>query len=212
MIPGRIQSYDKDSRTATVKPSVRQRTLHGELLDIPPIAGIPVVWPSSGAFSLVGDLALGDGVMLVFAETSIGSWIKGSGDADAEDETRFSLHDAIAVPGLWARSKVPSTHDLRKAVWGLASQSVTIGASNGGLVVVQNATTDLRTELDKIWDAITTLRTNSEAEWTALAGGITSSASFMAAAASAATANAAIEAAALPGISVSKAELGELLV
>jgi hypothetical protein len=67
MVPGRIQSYDKDTRMATVKPSVRQRTLHGELLDIPPIAWVPVVWPSSGAFSLVGDLAAGDGVMLIFS-------------------------------------------------------------------------------------------------------------------------------------------------
>lgn len=154
MLPGRVQSYDKATRIAVVKPSVKQRTLHGETLDIPPISGVPVVWPSSSAFSLVGDLVPGDGVMLVFAESSIGDWVKGAVDGDAEDETRFSLHDAVAVAGLWSKGHVPKDHDLREAVWGLASKLAAIGATKDGLLVLANGNTDLRTEIDKLWAAL----------------------------------------------------------
>lgn len=172
MLPGRVVSYDKASRVATIKPSVKLRTIHGEVLNIPPIAGVPVVWPSSGAFSLVGALEPGDGVMLVFAESSIGSWLKGSTDVAAEDESRFSLQDAVAVVGLWSRGTVPKDHDLRQAVWGLASKLAAIGATKNGLLVLANQNTDLRTELDKLWAAVNQLAgiVKTLAPWTTPTG------------------------------------------
>lgn len=152
MLPGVVQSYDSATRTATVKPTVKLRSLHGDLLSVPPIPSVPVVWPSTAAFSLFGRLQQGDGVMLVVSEASIGNWQRGTEEAEAEDETRFSLQDMVAVPGLWAEKRVPK-HTLRTADWGMASESVVLGAKDSK-VVLENAVTNLREEVVRIYDRI----------------------------------------------------------
>ena len=210
MLPARIQSYNKDTRIAVVKPSVKHRTMHGEVLDIKPIPGVPVVWPSSSTFSVYGDLAKGDGVLLIFAESAIGSWMKSSVDVAAEDETRFSLHDAIAVAGLWSKPTVPTDHNLGDAVWGMASKYLAIGGTASGLAVLKNQNSDIRAEFERIYAELAQLRTDLTNNFTAVASGITASASFMVPAASAATAAAAIHTAAQVQVASDKALLKEL--
>jgi len=155
MLPGVVQSYDSATRTATVKPTVKLRSLHGDLLSIPPIPSVPVVWPSTAAFSLFGRLQQGDGVMLVVSEASLGNWQRGTEEAEAEDETRFSLQDMVAVPGLWAEKWVPK-HDLGTADWGMASASVVLGAQ-GDKLRLANQVSDLKAEVERLYDRIAAL-------------------------------------------------------
>jgi hypothetical protein len=149
LIPGKVQSYSASTRLAVVKPSVKSRTMHADVFDIPPIADVPVIWPSCGDFTLEGTLKQGDGVLLLFAQSGIGNWQQGTTDAAAEDQTRFSLQDAIAIPGLWQPRNVPK-HKGRTAAWGLRSESVSIGGTKGGKVVVENGTQDLRDVLESL--------------------------------------------------------------
>lgn len=170
-LPGTVTTYSKETRLATVKPSVRLRSLHGDKLDIPPIQSVPVVWPGSQEFSILGTLKRGDRVLLVFSEASIGNWIRGKGDVDAEDETRFSLQDAVAIPGLWPTGAVPK-HPMDTADWGMASDRLEIGGTKNGLLVLANQNTDLRTELDKLWAAVNQLAgiVKTLAPWTTPTG------------------------------------------
>lgn len=157
MLPGVVQSYDPKTRTATVKPSVRLRTMHADILDIPPIASVPIVWPGSSTFSTMSkDLPTGSGVTLLFSEASIGNWQRGAQDADAEDETRHCLQDAIAVPGLWSMRRVPN-HVLSLADWGMCNDSVEVGGTNAGKVAIKNQTTDLREVLEALQEILPTM-------------------------------------------------------
>ena len=157
MLPGTVQSYDPETRTAVVKPSVKLRTMHGDVLDIPPIASVPVVWPGSNDFTAMSkDLPKGSGVMLLFSEASLGNWQRGSQDAAADDETRHSLQDAIAVPGLWSMRRVPG-HELSVADWGVCSSSLEIGGTKSGLVSIKNQTTDLREVLEALQGILPTM-------------------------------------------------------
>lgn len=171
-LPGTVVSYSKASRLATVKPSVRPRSLHGDVFDIPPIQGVPVIWPGSQDFTVQGTLKRGDRVLLVFSEASIGNWIRGQGDVDAEDETRFSLQDAIAIPGLWPTSAVPK-HPMGTAAWGMASDRLEIGGTKGGKAVVKNSASDLRAEIDRLYDRIGALCTIIQTQATVLAAAST---------------------------------------
>ncbi len=166
-IPGCVQSYNADARTATVKPSVAQRSLHGDLLAIPPINDVPVVWPSCGQFTLSGTLREGDGVLLLFTESGIGNWLQSTQDTEAEDQTRFSLQDAICVPGLWQPSRVPR-HKRRKAQWGLMSERAEIGATEAGKISLANQVSDLRTELEAVYARLEALNTYIQASATTL--------------------------------------------
>jgi hypothetical protein len=75
----------------------------------------------------------------------------------------------VAIPGLWPRSRAPSSHDLRAAVWGLASQALAIGGTDDGLAVIQNAVTDLRTEMNRALDDINLAHQALFATFTSLA-------------------------------------------
>lgn len=156
MLPGRVQSYNPETRLATVKPAVLFRSLHGDTLDIPPIDSVPVVWPGSTDFSVHGTLPVGSGVTIMFSEAGIGGWLRGTQDADADDETRFSLHDAVAIPGLWPVSRVP-LHQFRTAQWGMTSASAEIGGTEDGKVSIANDATTLREVLEALQAILPTM-------------------------------------------------------
>lgn len=168
MLPGTVQSYDPKTRTATVKPAVKLRSMHADILDIPPIASVPVIWPGSSAFSVMGnDLPTGSKVTLLFSESSLGNWMNSTQDAAAEDETRHSLQDAVAVPGLWPIRLVPR-HSFISAAWGMCSDNAEIGGTSDGRVSLSNHSTDLKTEIDKLWDALLSLHLAIQTNFTAL--------------------------------------------
>ena len=154
-LPGRIQSYNPDTRMAVVVPGIKLRSLHGDVIEYKPIAGVPVVWPGCKRFSLIpASLEAGDGVMLHFSEGSIGEWLSGDSIHDPEDETRFSLHDCIAVPGLWQPSRVPGDQKPGGADFGLlGSQGEVLGGA-GGKLDLRNKDTDMRAILEALQDIL----------------------------------------------------------
>lgn len=150
-LPGRIQSYNPDTRMAVVVPGIKLRSLHGDVIEYKPIAGVPVVWPGCKRFSLIpASLEAGDGVMLHFSEGSIGEWISGDSIHEPEDETRFSLHDCIAVPGLWQPSRVPGDQTPDGADFGLLGSQGEVLGGQGGKLDLRNKDTDMRAVLEAL--------------------------------------------------------------
>ena len=179
-LPGKIQAYNPGTRTATVVPGVRLRSMHGDLIEIKPIAGVPVVWPGSKRFSVIpAALEAGDGVLLHFSESALGTWLNGSDIHDPEDETRFSLHDCIAVPGLWQIPQAPSDQDLGGADFGLVGASGEVLGGKGGKLDLHNQVSTLRTELERVWTALINLQTNLQTDFTSLAAVTTSAAALV---------------------------------
>lgn len=160
-LPGRIQSYNPDTRMAVVVPGIKLRSLHGDVIDYKPIAGVPVVWPGCKRFSLIpAALEAGDGVMLHFSEGSIGEWLAGSDIHEPEDETRFSLHDCIAVPGLWQPSRVPGDQKPGGADFGLLGSRGEVLGGQGGKLDLRNKDTDMREVLEALQDILPAMDTS----------------------------------------------------
>lgn len=157
-MPGRVESYDESTHEATIKPLIRMRQKSGVLIDIPPIANVPIMLPSTGVFSLEYPLSIGDEVLILFSETSIGNWLESSAGsmADPEDTARFCLTDAIAIPGLWPFSVLPQSKNSIKisktgeiTVVNEAGATVVMDAS--GLISVKNQTASLKSLMDALW-------------------------------------------------------------
>ena len=160
-LPGRIQSYNPDTRMAVVVPGIKLRSLHGDVIEYKPIAGVPVVWPGCKRFSLIpASLEAGDGVMLHFSEGSIGEWLAGSDIHDPEDETRFSLHDCIAVPGLWQPSRVPGDQTPGSADFGLLGSRGEVLGGAGGKLDLRNEASDMREVLEALQDILPAMDTS----------------------------------------------------
>ena len=159
-IPGRIEKYSGvKERRARVVPMVRPWLQNGSLVEIKPIDDVPVVFPYASAGGLHVPLKAGDGVMLLFTEVGIGNYLHGRANtvADADDPSRFSLSDCIAVPGLFTFSGVPQHKALDDRPW--------LGAAEGAFIALKkkvqlkNAASDLRSELEALWDVAADLYT-----------------------------------------------------
>jgi len=113
-IPGSIEKYDgHNKRTATVMPLVRLKALNGDNVELPLITNVPVIFPSSSLFNLLYPLPKGTGCLILFSETGIGNFLAGGGQVvNADDQTRFSLTDAIAIPGLWTSKNAPTVKTI----------------------------------------------------------------------------------------------------
>lgn len=109
-IPGQIETYSESDRKARVKPMIKMKTYRNTVLDIPPIDNVPVIFPSSSAFSLTWPLKRGDGVLILFSEIGMGNYLNSNGVVvEAEDSVRFSMGNAIAIPGLFSFRSIPDS-------------------------------------------------------------------------------------------------------
>ena len=186
-IPGKVVAYDGHAtRRAKVKPLVKLFSVAGSRVELPEIMEVPLVFPSTAAGGLVLPVAAGDGVLLFFSEAGIGGFLQGQHqETDADDPTRFSLHDCIAVPGLWPFGAVPAIDaGAGDVVLAMGGQKVTLAAdgsvemTNGagtfkitaaGLLTMTSAASGMKAQIDALWQEIIKLSTALTAGWGTIA-------------------------------------------
>ena len=133
-LPGKILTYDYTTQKATVKPLLKRRLGDETLQTLPTIVSVPVIWPRSGGAQLVFPVSEDDGVLLLFSERALETWLTLGGDADPADPRMFDLTDAIAIPGLNPFT-VPSLAENETDLFLLTPQGrVQIGPSHGTTV------------------------------------------------------------------------------
>lgn len=131
-IPASIVTYDgHKTRKATVQPCINLQS-SSYLIPYGPVAGVPVLFPGTSRFSFVFDLEKGDTGLLLISEASMGNWLAGKGEiVDPEDASRFTLNDAIFVPGLFPFKTVPD-HSAPDSGAFLAYNGTSIEFKKGG--------------------------------------------------------------------------------
>jgi len=101
-LPGRVERYDYNTQKAEVKPLINRQYADGTVDEMPVIASVPVVFPRSGGASLTMPVKRGDGVLLVFADRSIDTWLERGGQVTPDDRRQHALSDCVAVVGLYS--------------------------------------------------------------------------------------------------------------
>lgn len=110
-IPAIVTKYYPDGPSVEAVPAINNVFLDGTELPHKPFGPIPVIFPRTNRFSMSFPLEKGDGVLLIFSERSLDNWF-GSGEMGSPEEARrFSMTDAIAIPGLFAANKGLSVGD-----------------------------------------------------------------------------------------------------
>lgn len=100
-LPGRIERYDHTRQEADIKPLLKRRYKDGQVVDMPIIPSVPIVWPRTSKACFSMPLEVGDGVLIVFIERSIDKWLNEGGNVTPDDFRKFDLSDAVAIPGLF---------------------------------------------------------------------------------------------------------------
>src|SRR5690606_33082216 len=72
----------------------------------------------SGGFRVTFPVDAGDEVLLIFSESALDAWLTYGGEVDPVDDRRFSLSDAIAIPGLRNFSNPLSSAPADRATFG----------------------------------------------------------------------------------------------
>ncbi len=108
---GRIESYDADTQTASIKPMTKFPTAlpNGdyEFDDLPIITSVPVLFMRSAGWFVAVSLDVGDSVLVVATELSIAAWRESAGNDPAYpgDLRRHHLANSVCIPGLFPTSK-----------------------------------------------------------------------------------------------------------
>lgn len=172
-MPGRVVAYHSDEGTVDVHPLLMETEINPDIeeeVDVsqPIIFKCPVIFPGAGMFRLTFPIAVGDTVLLVFADKSIEEWMFLGKEASSEEERRHHHSDAIAIVGL---------NDLTKPWTGAERTGLTIGKDGG--VQTEYTGTEIHLGLDAVEQFIlgTTYRQNETQKHNSMASQFTSLAS-----------------------------------
>jgi hypothetical protein len=102
-LPGIVESYDSTQQKVNVSPAIKEtrETETGEETEaLPVITNVPVIFPGAGVFRLTFPISAGDTGLIVFSSRSLEDWLSLGGTVEPADKRRFSLTDAVFIPGL----------------------------------------------------------------------------------------------------------------
>jgi hypothetical protein len=103
-LPGIVESYDSTQQKVNVTPAIKEAREDETLGDVsealPVITDVPVIFPGAGVFRLTFPISAGDTGLIVFSSRSLEDWLSLGGTVEPADKRRFSLTDAVFIPGL----------------------------------------------------------------------------------------------------------------
>lgn len=160
---GMIESYDPATCTATVKPLVSIEHSEDLTEDLGVINEVPVVFPRSSDFIMSFPLQRGDGVLLVFADTSLDAWKAASKGqtVNPNDPRAHHLSDAVAIPGMFNQTFSNTVSDPSAATMRFKDAEIALTAS-GEILIGKGGgqLTKVATE-DFVSDVVTSLATGT---------------------------------------------------
>jgi hypothetical protein len=102
-LPGSVVSFDPDTVTVVVQPSIAGSILQQDgtrkAVNLPVITDVPVCFPRGGGCTLTFPIAAGDECLIVFASRAIDAWAQSGGVQPASDARKHDLSDAFAIVG-----------------------------------------------------------------------------------------------------------------
>ncbi len=110
-LPGIVESYDKTKNTCVVKPAIKKVYDNGDVVELPLIENVPVMFQQTVNSIISLPIKKGDGVVLIFMQRSIDDWKSTGGIIEPSDTRKFDLSDAIAIPGLFGLNEGLSGDD-----------------------------------------------------------------------------------------------------
>lgn len=174
-LPGRVESYDKDTQLVDVTPLVKKpaRLEDGSIVaeQLPVLAAVPVQFPSGGGMRIVLPLKQGDTGWIMFSEASLDAWRAQGGLVDPQDMRRFHLSDATFLPGLHAKDNpltIEGGDDLSMGKDGahqvvITPDAIELGGNGSDRPTDMVALASLvKSEAQKIVDAIKSVNTTTK--------------------------------------------------
>jgi hypothetical protein len=102
-IPAEVVEYDANKKMVTIKPLIKVKFTDESELSMPKIYSVPVIFPSTKNTIIQYEIKAKDTGLALFSTRSMELWLKGDGsEVSTGSPRKFSLNDAIFLPGLFA--------------------------------------------------------------------------------------------------------------
>lgn len=100
-LPGVVATVNLAAQTLSVQPTVQGSVASPDgakqLVNLPLLVDVPIVWPRAGGFALTFPIATGDEVLVVFASRCIDSWWQSGGIGAPAEARMHDLSDGFAI-------------------------------------------------------------------------------------------------------------------
>lgn len=100
-LPGVVVAVNLAAQTLSVQPTVQGSVASPDgakqLVNLPLLVDVPIVWPRAGGFALTFPIAAGDEVLVVFASRCIDSWWQSGGIGAPAEARMHDLSDGFAI-------------------------------------------------------------------------------------------------------------------
>ena len=136
-MPAVIESYDATKSLATVKITIPHVRDDEEVLDVPIISAVPVMWLSTLTTRITFPLKRGDWGLLIHCDGDIGKWALDMDAGTPQSKRRHAWTDAVFLPQMHGLQ--PSSLNGLELKYGantvtLSEAGVTVTAQNINLV------------------------------------------------------------------------------
>lgn len=134
-LPAVVQSYNNDTQTVEVQPTIRERTIGADrqisYIQYPLLINVPVAFPQVAGYQFTFPINPGDECLVIFADTAIDNWwLKGNVQNPVE-QRRHDLSDGIAIFGLMNQTRLSRRSVKPSSSDGMAIVSTTTQAAVG---------------------------------------------------------------------------------
>lgn len=100
-LPGVVAAVNLAAQTLSVQPTVQGSVASSngakQLVNLPLLVDVPIVWPRAGGFALTFPIAAGDEVLVVFSCRCIDSWWQSGGIGAPAEARMHDLSDGFAI-------------------------------------------------------------------------------------------------------------------
>lgn len=98
-IPGKVTAFNTGTGLATIKPYGTYITGAGKKMAYPSITGVPIIIPQcpTESIQIAFPIVSGMDCLVIVSEQELDAWL---GGGESENDMRFDLTSAIAIPGL----------------------------------------------------------------------------------------------------------------
>ena len=103
--PGIVVDFDPSTLTATIQPAIMeevqtQGASDTNLIPLPQLLDVPIVFPTAGGYSVTFPIRSGDECLVVFGDQCMDSWWQSGGVQPEIDKRRHDLSDGYAIVGV----------------------------------------------------------------------------------------------------------------
>lgn len=120
MLPGVIESFDAETVRADVRIALKRESedLDGvrTTLDWPKLADVPVCFPHFGGFSFTLPVAVGDEVLIQFAQRDMSKWLENGVEQAPVSLRAHDLSDAVVLVGMNSKPSQITTYSATDLV------------------------------------------------------------------------------------------------